>query len=368
MGNKICVYAIAKNEEQFVDRWVESMKEADYIVVLDTGSEDNTVEKLRSHGVTVEQKIITPWRFDVARNESLKLVPEDANILVCTDLDEILEPGWGDKLRNNWIDGEHVQCYYKYAWSHDDNGNPARIFLYNKIHDRNWKWKHPVHEGLVSDYSDEYLCCHVLNMFDEIYLHHYADRTKSRSSYLPLLELRRDESPDDYTGRFYLSHEYYYQGLYFESIEEINYLLNNHRNDFTPTELAACYMFIGDNFRALNNLDRALEAYHIAINHDRTLREPYLYAAECYNIFGMYHCAVGMVNQALNDTIRHYSWLERDASWKEQPYDILSISYFYLGDIRNSYDNCMKAYRLNPHDEHISNNKLLIENEFYKNI
>lgn len=35
---KICIYAICKNEEKFVSRWVESMKEADKIFVLDTGS------------------------------------------------------------------------------------------------------------------------------------------------------------------------------------------------------------------------------------------------------------------------------------------------------------------------------------------
>lgn len=69
------------------------MKEADEIVVLDTGSTDDTVEKLRAKGVKVEIKEIKPWRFDVARNESLKLVPEDCNILVCTDLDEIFESG-----------------------------------------------------------------------------------------------------------------------------------------------------------------------------------------------------------------------------------------------------------------------------------
>ena len=50
---KICVYAIAKNEEQFVDRWYESVKNADKIYVLDTGSTDNTVQKLKSHGVIV---------------------------------------------------------------------------------------------------------------------------------------------------------------------------------------------------------------------------------------------------------------------------------------------------------------------------
>ena len=40
---KVAVYAISKNEEKFVKRWYESMKEADSIYVLDTGSTDNTV-------------------------------------------------------------------------------------------------------------------------------------------------------------------------------------------------------------------------------------------------------------------------------------------------------------------------------------
>ena len=44
---KVCVYAICKNELQFVDRWMESMSEADLIVVTDTGSDDGTVERLR---------------------------------------------------------------------------------------------------------------------------------------------------------------------------------------------------------------------------------------------------------------------------------------------------------------------------------
>ena len=35
---KICVYTISKNEEKFVKRWINSMKEADEIYVLDTGS------------------------------------------------------------------------------------------------------------------------------------------------------------------------------------------------------------------------------------------------------------------------------------------------------------------------------------------
>ena len=44
---KIVVYAIAKNEGFFVDRWMDSMSEADQVVVLDTGSDDGTAERLR---------------------------------------------------------------------------------------------------------------------------------------------------------------------------------------------------------------------------------------------------------------------------------------------------------------------------------
>ena len=45
---KVCVYAICKNEEKFADRWMDSMGEADLVVVLDTGSEDGTAERLRA--------------------------------------------------------------------------------------------------------------------------------------------------------------------------------------------------------------------------------------------------------------------------------------------------------------------------------
>ena len=115
--SKICIYAICKNELKFVEQWLENMSEADYIVVLDTGSTDGTYEKLQQDPrvTRVEQKIITPWRFDVARNKSMDLIPDDADILVCTDFDELFEPGWAQFLRDNWVPGYHTRCHYKYA-------------------------------------------------------------------------------------------------------------------------------------------------------------------------------------------------------------------------------------------------------------
>ena len=86
---KIVVYAICKNESQFVNRWMDSMQEADQVVVLDTGSTDETPALLRRRGALVYEETISPWRFDTARNRSLELVDEDADLCVCTDLDEL---------------------------------------------------------------------------------------------------------------------------------------------------------------------------------------------------------------------------------------------------------------------------------------
>ena len=87
MANRICVYAITKNESKFVDTWYESMKEADEIIVLDTGSTDGTPERLRELGVTVYQKEYKkPFRFDVARNDSVDLAYQpDCDIFVTTE-------------------------------------------------------------------------------------------------------------------------------------------------------------------------------------------------------------------------------------------------------------------------------------------
>ena len=58
---KICVYAICKNEEKFVDRWYESIKDADGIFVLDTGSSDDSAKKLKKHGISVKEMEIKPY-------------------------------------------------------------------------------------------------------------------------------------------------------------------------------------------------------------------------------------------------------------------------------------------------------------------
>lgn len=364
MENKICIYAICRNESQFVEQWLESMKEADEIVVLDTMSEDDTYSKFIKYQETypnlrVFQKEIKPWRFDVARNECLKLANNDCNIMMSTDLDEILEPGWADILKANWIDGVHERAVYKYTWSHTADGNEGRTFYYDKIHSRNWKWNYPVHELLhntLTD-SDEYYDENTLVLFDEIHLHHYPDDTKSRRSYLPLLELRvKENKPGDHIGLLYLAHEYYYNKMYNNAIETFNEILNNHSDYFNNLEKANCYLFLGDCYRQLNNLEEAKKNYDKSIEMDETYREPYLEKAELFIKEESFRTAEKILQEGLIKSQRHYSWLERDDSWTSKPFDLLCLIHFYQGRKKESLAAAIKAYTYDMGNERLKNN------------
>ena len=197
---KVVVYAIAKNEAKFAEKWAKNMNEADEIIVLlDPTSTDGTKGILERNGVKVVEKQIKPWRFDVARNESLKLVPKDADICVCTDLDEIFTPGWRRELERKWKPDTN-QAVYKYYHNANFPNMVPNIFDYSKIHDRHsFKWKWAVHEYIMPIKEN----MNINQVFlDDVMLKHYPDTTKPRTSYRKLLELgvKEDKKDTRYLG------------------------------------------------------------------------------------------------------------------------------------------------------------------------
>ena len=320
---KVCVYAITRNEEKFVSRWYESMKEADKIVVLDTGSTDDTVNLLRNLGVEVHIKKIDPWRFDVGRNESLKLVPEDYEICVCTDLDEVFEAGWKEKILANW-QNDTTRMRYTYNWSFDEYGNPATTFLLNKIHKRNnYEWSHPVHEVLKPLFEEKEIIC------KDIILNHYPDKTKSRSSYLPLLELSVEEDPDDDRNMHYLGREYMYYGKWNDAIKTLKRHLNLKTASWKD-ERAASMRFIGRCYSALNEEEEAIKWYERAIEEAPYLREAYVELAYIYYERTNYDKAYIHLKRALNIEEKSESYINEEYAWNSFIYDLMSICAFNL--------------------------------------
>lgn len=368
--NKVCVYAICKNESKFVENWIESMREADYICVLDTGSDDDTYEKLIKFRdefekandkckIIVDQKVITPWRFDVARNESLKLCPEDTDVFICTDLDELLHKNWAQPLRDKWDPEKYDRAMYMYTWSHLENGEPGRIFKYDKIHGKGCLWKFPVHEVICheKDLSVFFDFRRYLDLRDDIMLEHWPDKKKSRASYLPLLELRASEYPEDSWGLMYLAHEYCYRKMYDKSLKVFDDIISRPEfPTFTSVERSSCYLFKGDNYKELKDYPKAIGNYFKAIEIEPTLREPYLKTAALLIEMKRYDSAISYAKMAIEKGVRHYSWIERDTSWTYEPYDIMSIASFYGGHKRDSLAYAYKAYTYDTANERLKDN------------
>lgn len=353
---KICVYAISKNESKFVDRWVDSMQEADEIYVLDTGSTDDTVEKLKKRGVHVTEKQIKPWRFDIARNLSLELVSEDTTICVCTDLDEVFLPGWRKKLEEIW-QKDITRIGYNYNWSFDTNGNPAVNFYIEKIHIRNgYKWTHPVHE-ILSYVGEEKLV-----RTDEITLNHYPDPTKSRGSYLPLLELSVLENPDDDRNVHYLGREYMYYGRWNESIDTLIRHLGL-KSATWKDERAASMRFIARSYQALNRYEEAKMWLEKAIKEAPYLRDALVERAILAYKLEEYEEVIYYCNKALEIKTHTKSYINEPFSFDHTIYDLLSIAYYFTGNLEESSKNVNIALTYLPEDERLLNNKKLIEKD-----
>ena len=358
---KVCVYAIAKNEEKFVKRWYESVKEADEIYVLDTGSTDNTKELLESLGVHVKEIIFDSFRFDIARNESLKMVPEDVDICVCLDLDEVLLPGWRKILENIWKPDTTRLCY-NYNWQLDDNDKPLVNFYIEKIHSRHdYIWKHPVHEVL----------CYIGNdkenkiVTDKITVNHYPDKNKSRGSYLKLLELSVMEDPNDDRNMHYLGREYMYYGKWNEAIDTLIRHLSLKSSTWKD-ERCASMRFISRCYQKLGRIEEARMWLDKAIKEAPYLRDPYIERAILENNLENFGEVEKYCLKALKIKTHQKTYINEVFSWNNTVYDLLSVSEYYLGKYDEALKHAKIALDMNPQDERIKNNIKLIKDKIKK--
>ena len=176
---RIAVYAISKNEEEFVKRFCDSARDADLILIADTGSTDNTVSVAKESGAVVHEIAIMPWRFDKAREAALALVPRNIDICISLDLDEVLAPGWRAEIERLWEFGKTTRMRYQFDWS------MGVKFFAEKIHARSgYHWHHPCHEYIRADKrtNEQFVST------DKLMVQHLPDPTKSRGQYMELLK------------------------------------------------------------------------------------------------------------------------------------------------------------------------------------
>lgn len=326
------------------------------VVVLDTGSTDSTVEKLQSRGATVYVKEIKPWRFDIARNISLSHVPDDVDICLCTDLDEVLNKGWREKLENAWQPNTTMGKYL-YNWSVNDDGSPGVQFTYFKSHSRfGYVWNYPVHECLkyVGEGPEKSI------FIDGMVLSHYPDNTKSRGSYLPLLELAVSETPLDDRVTYYLGREYMYSSEWEKCIETLKRHLSLP-NSTWKEERCASMRWIAHSYFKLDNTKESYSWYYKAIAEAPHMRDAYVEFARVAYELKDWHTVYFLVEEALKITEKSKTYVNMAYSWDFTLNDLGAVSCYFLKMYNSSLEHAKKALKLAPKNQRLKENVNLIQ-------
>lgn len=354
---KVCVYAICKNEEQFVDRWMDAVREADMVIVLDTGSTDSTVARLRARGAIVYQQKIEPWRFDTARNAAMDHIPDDVDICVSNDVDEIFEPGWRNEIERCWT-ATTTRLQYRFVWDHKPDGSIEKESPMQKIHRRSgYRWVHPVHEILKATGTEP----EVMSVTDGIVLHHYPDKSKPRSQYIPLLELSMEENPGNGQTILWLGREYMYNDRPDDAIRVLTRYLNLPNPEW-DVERCAAMRFIAKCHQMKAAMHEAESWLFRAIAECPDTREPwYDMALLAYNR-GEWALVLAMAERLLTITDEgRAGYLKENSGWGASPYDLASIAAYWLGSYQKSYDYASAALKMSPGDERIAGNLQLAD-------
>jgi len=335
------------------------MSEADQVMVLDTGSTDDTVALLRQNGAQVTVEEIVPWRFDTARNRSLELVPQDVDICVCTDLDEVFRPGWRERLERTWKTGMG-QVSYRYTWSFEPDGSEGYVFWSEKIHARHgYRWTHPVHE--VLEWTGAGKRPGIVPV-EGIQLDHYPDPTKSRGQYLPLLELSVTEAPEDDRNMHYLGREYMYRGRWDDCIRTLKHHLNMPTATWAD-ERAASMRYIARAYVNKQEGENALQWYLHAIVQAPHLREPYTDLAAFLYERQEWDGVLYFTGRALEIRERPRTYICEAAAWGSLPWDLRAMAFYHTGRLEEALESARQAARLSAKDERLAGNVRAIEKQ-----
>jgi len=213
---KTAVYTICKNEIKNLDRWIYYGNTYDYRVLLDTGSTDGTWEKLQEisktdSGLIIEQKEFTPWRFNIARNYNLDMVPQDVDWCLSPDLDEFFTKNTLKELNDALAanpDMTNLSCDRLDIYSDVPRVGPPNHIPSNKIHKRfDYIWVQPIYEHLKwkhSNYEKELYS-------PDIFLVHDQDFNKQERPelYFKMLDEEYNTNPSNTWCLWYLINHYY---------------------------------------------------------------------------------------------------------------------------------------------------------------
>jgi len=194
-----------------------------------------------------------------------------------------------------------------------------------------------------------------------IQVNHLADVTKSRSSYLPLLELSVKEDPTDDRNMHYLGREYMFHGDYNKAITTLLHHLSLPSAKW-DAERSASLRYIANCYSKKEDKENQEKYLLLSILECSNMRESYFQLATFYYEQKDYLKSAFIFEEMLKIKNKELNYISSPVCWGSIPYDYLSLCYFELKKYDKSFYYISQALNFEPNNERLKNNKKIIQN------
>lgn len=357
---KIAVYSIAYNEEHLVRQWFENTKEADLHLIADNVSTDNTYKISKELGIKIHVVEVKPFRFDVARNAALSLIPEDFDVCIQLDLHETISPNWRQSVERAWQAGNSWPLYKKIL-ARDSHG---RILKYEhgfSIHPRkDFIWTYPIHEFVMPS-SGQQPTRELINL--EVNSPARNDTRNINAS--EMVSQFLSKNPRDWRMNYFNVFYGWANSAWDSVIARGRFALS--LSEGNSIERSAINMWVSEAYLKLGQLERAIEFAKNASQLSPEIYETWHWRAHVSHMKKDWQdCFASAIK--IETLTRQDHQLTKPEVWQWWGYDLVALSAHYLGkhDLAIFYGK--KALLARPEDKRLNENLHYYEKGFRESV
>lgn len=346
----ISLCMIVKDEEDILARCLSSVKDiVDEIIIIDTGSTDNT--KAIAHSFT-DKVFDIKWvnDFSLARNYSFSKATKDYILLLDAD-DVILEE---DRIKfkklKQTLDSNIDVIMMKYNVGFDENGEITLSYFRERLSKRinSYIWREPVHEYLE-------IWGNIIN--SDVCITHKKKCDSVQDRNLVIYENFISSGNDlSLRGIYYYARELFYNGKYNQAIEYFNKFLDNE-GGWVEDKIGSCYN-LSLCYENLNDKKNILKILLRSFEYDTPRAEICCQLGYYYFNLADYNKAIFWYKLAtqLEKPMDNWGFILHDC-WGYLPNIQLCICYDRLGNINvaSKYNDIAGEYK--PKDSAVKYNK-----------
>ena len=321
----ISVCMIVKNEEKHLSRILECAKKfADEIIVVDTGSTDNT---------KTIAKIYTPnvytfsWCNDFSKARNFSFSKATCDYIMWLDADDYISQK-NIKAINQLKQTMSADVYMlKYAIAFNEQNKPTFEYYRERIlkRSKNFVWQGFIHEAIVPSGEIEY---------KEISIYHKKIHQVDAKRNLKIFRQKiRNGEKLDARLTYYYARELYYNKYYSKCIKTLKCYLKM-KNLYAPNQQDA-YTIISNCYKTLGDIKNAIKYLNIATQLFCPTPEICCLLAELYIITKNKKLAIFWYRNCFNCPQNNQGFVNKN-------YEILVPAlclcklYYEIGDIKQS--------------------------------